>query len=255
MNVLIIEDEKAAAVRLKNQISTLKPEIKILECLDSVENAIKWFNQNPTPDLIFLDIQLSDGLSFDIFEQVEINTPVIFTTAYDEYAIKAFELNSIDYLLKPIHIDKLSLSFQKLESTQELYSSGLTEHSFLNQLSSYLSGKELYRSRFLIPQPDGYVPVMAGDIAFIHMDNKCVIITTHKNKKYCFRYSLDKLEQELDPSLFWRANRTYIVSDKAIVKVHNYFNYKLKLEINPSPETDVVISRKKVSEFKNWYAI
>jgi two-component system LytT family response regulator len=174
------------------------------------------------------------------------------TTAYDEYAIKAFELNCVDYLLKPISVEKLSQSLHKLESTKKLFYSETTENKFIYRLTEYLSGKEPYRSRFLIPQHDGYIPVMAGDIAYFSFDNKNVIITTHKNAKFNFRYSLDKLENELDPSIFWRANRTYILSDKSIVKVHNYFNYKLKLELFPLPEADVVISRKRVSEFKDW---
>lgn len=253
MKILVIEDEKAAATRLVNQIKTLKPNAVILDCIDSVESAIKWFNRNPNPDLIFLDVQLSDGLCFEIFESLYINIPVIITTAYDEYAIKAFELNCVDYLLKPISVEKLSQSLHKLESTKKLFYSENTERSFINRLTEYLSGKEPYRSRFLIPQHDGYVPIMAEEIAYFSFDSKSVIITTHENTKFNFRYSLDKLENELDPSVFWRANRTYILSDKSIVKVHNYFNYKLKLELSPLPDFEVVISRKRVSEFKDWY--
>jgi DNA-binding LytR/AlgR family response regulator len=253
MNILIIEDEKAAATRLINQVITINPDAHILDCIDSVESAIKWLNRNPNPDLIFLDVQLSDGVCFEIFEKVQVNSPVIMTTAYNEYAIKAFELNSIDYLLKPISIEKLAQSLQKLETIKNLFYSETLGHSFIVRLTKYINGKEAYRSRFLIPQHDGFVPVMIDDIAYFSTDSKNVIITTHKNTKYAFRYSLDKLEEELEPNTFWRANRTYILSDKSIVKVHNYFNYKLKLELSPNVDADVVISRKRVSKFKEWY--
>ncbi len=253
MNVLIIEDEKAAATRLINQVKGIRPGYTILGCLDSIESTIDWFNRHPQPELIFLDIQLSDGISFEIFEKVKVNVPVIFTTAFDSYAIKAFELNSIDYLLKPINIEKLSQALQKFESNQGLFANGIHGKALLNQLSSFISGKEPYKTRFLIPQHDGYIPVMAYDIAYFHSNNKYVTITTRDNMKYVFRYSLDKLEQELDPVTFWRANRSFIVSDTAIKKAHNYFNYKIKLEITPPSDKDIIISRNKVAEFKEWY--
>ncbi len=253
MKILIIEDEKAAATRLINQLKELKPGYSILDCIDSIEGAIEWFGQNPFPDLIFLDIQLSDGLSFNIFEKVKVNVPVIFTTAFDSYAIKAFELNSIDYLLKPINIEKLSQALFKFESTQGLLFSGASGNNIFAQLSNFIAGREPYKSRFLIPQHYGYLPILSNDIAYFHSESKNITITTQENKRYTYRDSLDNLEKELDPNIFWRANRAFIISDKAIVKAHNYFNYKIKLEIMPPPESDVIISRGRVGEFKQWY--
>ena len=253
MNIVIIEDEKASYNRLSSQIKELNPEYEVIACIDTVESAIKWFTENPLPELIFLDVQLSDGVCFEIYEKINIEAPVIFTTAYDNYTMKAFELNSIDYLLKPVNIDKLSHSLDKFKTMKNLFKAG----SFENQIQYFLNnqkwGQKPYRLRFLIPQYDGYIPILVEDVSYFYAEDNYIIITTKKGGKHSFHYSLDKLEQELDPDFFWRANRSFIISANSIKKAHNYFNYKIKLELVPETSKEVIISRKKVHDFKLWF--
>jgi len=253
MDVLIIEDEKAAAKRLINQLAEIRHDYRVLECIDTVEYAINWFNANPLPDLVFLDIQLADGTCFEIFEQVRSEIPVIFTTAYDSYAIKSFELNSIDYLLKPVSIDKLSRALDKFDTLQDYFQKNLPSTEIINKLSAFITNKKPYKSRFLIPQPDGYLPLLTDDISYFYFESNKVYIISKTGEKYNFNYSLDRLEKELDPNLFYRANRSFIVSVSSIKKIHNYFNYKIKLELMPSSRKELIISRLRVNGFKKWY--
>jgi DNA-binding LytR/AlgR family response regulator len=252
MNILIIEDEKIASERLIEQLRKIRPEYNVVAVLDGVEAATEWFATHQPPDLIFLDIQLSDGYCFDIFKDSEILSPVIFTTAYQDFIMKSFELNSIDYLLKPVDLDKLNTAVDKFEKMKEVFRYKLSDIQLL-QVQAENGRKNPCRIRFLIPQHFGYVPVMTENIAYIRTEGFNVEIVTKKNESYIFRSSLDKIEQELDPQKFWRANRSYIVAADAIIKVSNYFNYKIKLELSPPTRNDVVVSRKKVSEFKQWY--
>ena len=254
MNVLIIEDEKSAALRLVKQINELRPDYKITASLDSIESAVEWLSQNSHPDLIFLDIQLSDGLSFAIFEKVKIKVPVIFTTAFDAYAIKAFELNSIDYLLKPVSSEQLSRALDKFESIKEIYQTNTLEDKLVSMLQVVQNKqREPYRERLLIPQHDGYIQVLTEDVAYFYVENNCVYIVTRSNETHTLHYSLDKLEEELDPAVFYRANRSFIVSAGCVKKAHNYFNYKMKLEVIPKTTKEIIISRQKVSDFKKWF--
>lgn len=253
MKYLIIEDDELEARRLMSMMKKIRPSAIFTSCLISVESATNWLKINPNPDLIFLDIQLADGNSFEIFENFELNIPVIFTTCFKKYALNAYQLNSIDYLVKPINIDKLLQAILKYESMNSLYTSNNYEDRIINTLSNYMFKKEPYKSRFLIPHHNGYLPVHTSDIAYFYAEDNCTMIKTKDNKVYGFHTSLDKLEKELDPDIFWRANRSFIVSVYSVKKAHNYFNYKVKLELVPKTPKDVVISRNKVSEFKQWF--
>ena len=253
MNILIIEDEKRAALRLQNLISKIDSNIKVLGILDSIENSVKWLKKNNHPDLIFLDIQLSDGLCFEIFKQVEVNSLVIFTTAYNEYALKAFEINSIDYLLKPIDLNKLKLSFEKYYSFTNNFSENNINHD-LNKIFSGLStNSKLYKTRFLINLVDSLHVVTVDNIAYFYSEEKVTFIVTKDNEKFMINDSLEYIIKNTDPSLFFRINRQLIVSVNSISKINNYFNYKLKLELVPQNEkVNTVVSKSKVNDFKNW---
>ena len=250
MKILIIEDELKAALRLEKLIKKNINDAKIIAILNSIEESIKWLENNKHPDLIFLDIQLSDGLSFAIFEQIEINIPVIFTTAYNEYSLKAFELNSVDYLLKPINEKKLVKSIKKYEKLK----SGFVNNEYFNskQLLDILKSKNEWRTKFLVNKGDSLIVIDIKDIAYFYAKDKYVSIVTFDNKKHLINSSLEKLEKEIETGIMYRANRQVLLSSKAIAKIHNYFNYKLKLELIPKADFDVIISRKKVADFKTW---
>lgn len=252
MKVLIIEDEKNAAIRLTNLINNINPEIEILDHLGSIESSVKWFVSNPKPDLIFLDIQLEDGLSFRIFDEVKVDCPIIFTTAFDEFAIKAFELNSIDYLLKPITEEKLIRSIDKLKKLQNSFDNNLLRSQMTEMLKIYQNPEINYKTRFLIHKNDGLITVPIEDIAFFIAENKEVQLITYENDHYFVNETLDKLEKQLNPVCFFRINRQYIISISSIDKITNYFNYKLKLILKPKTDNDIIVGRKKVKEFKEW---
>jgi two-component system, LytTR family, response regulator LytT len=252
MKVLIIEDEDLAAKRLRKMLLSEIPDVQIYGPIDTVKNAISHLSEARDYDLIFLDIQLADGKSFTIFEKVDINTAVIFTTAYDEYAIDAFDLNSIDYLLKPIHPAKLHKSIEKFKKLQ-----GLLDRGNLIQMSEMmatlrLQAPTIYQSRFLVSKGETLFPVTIDEVAYFQAEDKVVFIILKDSNRLIINHSLDELEQKINPKLFFRINRQYLVSVNAILKVHYYFNYKLKLDLNPSSTEDVVVSKAKASEFKSW---
>ena len=252
MKALIIEDEQHAAQRLINLLKETGRDIEILETLDSIESSIKWLSENADPDVIFLDIQLADGLSFAIFDQVDVKSPVIFATAYDEYAIKAFEINSIDYLLKPIKLERLEASLDKLKKLRPSMSPIQITAQLQNMIVDYHEKNKTYRSRFLVNKADGMIPIATEDIAYLYTEDKVVFLITRDNRRFMLNYSLDQLEKQLNPISFFRVNRQFIVAMRSIHKIHNYFNYKLKIELTPVSEQEVIVSRQKVAEFKNW---
>lgn len=249
MKILIIEDEIPAATRLEKMILACRPDAEILEVIDTVEDAIDWFEHNDEPDVVFSDIQLADGVSFDVFEQIEVDCPVVFVTAYDEYAIKAFELNSIDYLLKPFTEEALEKSFKKLD---KLMASDESLNVDFNTILSTVKGGKPYKQRFLISKGDSLIPLNVSDIAYVYTEDKAVMIKTKSAKSYFINYSLDELESQLDPNDFFRLNRQFITSLSAIDKISQYFNGKLKIELDPKQEGEVIVSRAKTPLFKNW---
>lgn len=252
MKILIIEDEQPAAKRLAKLVLELCPEGEILNVIDSVENAVKWLRSFPSPDLIFMDIQLADGLSFDIFTQIEVKSPVIFTTAFDHYTLRAFKVNSIDYLLKPIDPEELRASldkFGKFFRKQELYDRTGIEKMLLDVLQQ----KREFKERFLVKngQHLAYVPV--GEAGYFFSEDGVAFVQCKNGKKHILEYTLDQLEDMLNPRDFFRINRQVILRPEAIQKISTWFNSRLKIEVQPSNnEVNLVVSRERVAEFKQW---
>ena len=251
MNILIVEDEALSARRLKAMVMEIDPTFRILEITDSVRNTVNWLKSNPAPDLMLMDIELTDGKSFDVFEQVEVKCPVIFVTAYDEYAIKAFRVNSIDYLLKPVKQEELERGIDKLRSLKQQFSkeaSGLNIQSLLHEFQKQSS----YKERFLIKQADRMLPIETFDIAYFQTKDKHNYIHTFDDKEYVTDLTLDEIEKTLDPKKFFRANRQFLVSATAVEKIHFWFSSKLKVDLRPKASEEVVVSREKAMAFRTW---
>ena len=253
MNILIIEDEYPAAERLKALLRRIPIESTIVGILDSVSAALAWLKTNPPPDLILSDIQLSDGLSFEVFEQVEIKSPIIFATAYDEYAIKAFKLNSIDYLVKPIQHEELEAALRKYDT---LYRSNIPvqfEQQLSNLVQSLHYSKQEYKERFLVQGKEEWVPVFISEIAYFNSVHEQTYLVRTDGKRFVVEYSLSDLEPNLSPKTFFRANRQYLVQATAIKKVYPYFNGRLLLTLLPQSKDNVLISKAKAGRFKKWF--
>lgn len=261
VRVVIIEDELHNSRMLKGMVEKLRPDWKVEAILESVQESVEWINNNESPDLMLVDIELSDGTSFSIFKQVEIdfNCRVIFTTAYNEYAIQAFKVNSIDYLLKPIKENELENAFQKFEklSSSELpqinYSEDELENIF-RLFNSVVEEKKEYRKRFLISGITSFTKLEVNDIAYFYSNNKLTFAVDYNKKEYTLEFNLEQLEQELDPEKFFRANRKIIINIDSINKLKRDSGGKLVLEISPKPDFEIIISRLKASDFKNWIA-
>lgn len=251
-NCLIIEDEQPAARRLQKMLEENYPEISVITALDSIETSVQWFNKNEAPDLIFLDIQLSDGQSFEIFNQVNVNSVIIFTTAYDEYALEAFKLNSIDYLLKPIDLSDLKRSMEKFARLKKNESNNENLSLLNRQLGNLLNPNVKYKSRFLLTIQDKFIVVPTTDIAYFYSENKITYLVTKQAKKHVVDFTLDDLEQQLDPSEYFRANRQVIVSHHSLDNINSFFNGKMKITVVPRYDKEILISRDKAKLFKDW---
>ncbi len=245
MTAVIVEDEKPAARRLQRMLSKEGLEVKIM--LHSVTEGVQWFSKNDAPDLIFLDIQLSDGLSFEIFEQVEVKSAVIFTTAYDEYALKAFKLNSIDYLLKPIDDEELNAAIQKFEKQNK--------KNFVDFDTQYfkelLTGKT-YKTRFTVSVGQHLKIIETAEISCFYTDNKATYLHNNQGRNYVMDYTLDTLEKELDTNQFFRINRQAIIQLKAIEDIIAYSNSRLKIKLKNFKTFELIVARERVKDFKNW---
>ena len=252
MKAVIVEDEIIAAQNLQRLISQINKDIEILTILQSVEDSIEWFSLNPSPDLVFMDIHLSDGASFAIFEKVKIHAPIIFTTAYDEYALKAFEVNSIDYLLKPINSKDLERAINKFSRLNKAQSSN--EDVISNMLAMLKKEKEVYKSFYLIPHKDKFIPLSVNDIAYIYSENKAAKMVTFDNRTYFENTSLDEIQRQLNPVKFFRANRQFIISHKAIKDITMWFDSKLSVNLSVDIPEKIIVSRMRASEFKDWYS-
>jgi two-component system response regulator LytT len=244
--IVIVEDEKLNADRLKRLISEINPSVKITAVLDSVMDTIEWFKENEEPDVVMMDIRLSDGVSFDIFEKVAIQCPIIFTTAYDEYAVQAFKYNSVDYILKPVEKEELHSALNKVDD----YKSKMKNQLSIDKLLSYVKQKE-YRTRFLIPFRDGFQTILVTDLSFIYMDMKLTKARLKNGKDVVLNLSLDDLEKQLDPKFFFRANRQFIIHVDSVDQLVNYFNRKLKV-ILFNADFEVIVSREKSNLLKEW---
>ncbi|MEE3999377.1 LytTR family DNA-binding domain-containing protein [Tenacibaculum sp. FZY0031] len=249
MYVIIIEDEKPAARRLSRMLAELG--IKVQQMLHSVEESINWFQNNAHPDLIFLDIQLSDGLSFEIFEEVTVKSAIIFTTAYDEYALKAFKLNSIDYLLKPIDEDELIIAVDKFKEQQPLQSNIQVNIDDIRKLLINPVDRK-YKKRFTIKVGQHLKIINAEDIECFYSENKATYIHTNTNRNYLIDNSLEYWQEELDPEQFFRVNRTFMVHINAIKDIVSYTNSRLQLKLQSYNDSELIVSRERVKDFKNW---
>ncbi len=247
IRALIIEDEQPAINRLQKLLSDAAPDIQVTDHCDSIESSVKWLRQNPHPELIFLDIQLADGLSFEIFKMIKTDSFVIVTTAYDEYAIKAFELKSIDYLLKPINKDHLARAIEKYRQMKG------TLQFDVNELLKWMDQKKSdYKSRFVINVGNKIRTVEASDIAYFCSLEKNTFLSSKEGKTYPVDFSLDHLETLLNPEEFFRVNRQFLVNFKAILAIKILSKSRIRLELSPGSETEVFVSNARASEFRKW---
>lgn len=248
MNVVIIEDETHAAEKLERQLKELDHNINVIAKIESVRNSVSWLKENK-PDLIFLDIHLSDGLCFRIFDEVEIKTPIIFTTAYDQYAIQAFKVNSVDYLLKPINKFDLAASYEKFN---EFHQGGaLFDYSTLKNMIGDMREKK-YQSRFLVVQGDTIKTILVENIAYFFAEGKYAFLVDKEGERYLIDTTLEKLVSNLDPDEFFRINRGVIVHLDSIKKMNTWFSRRIKLELIPPFEKETIVSTERVKDFKEW---
>ncbi|MEM9895288.1 MAG: LytTR family DNA-binding domain-containing protein [Bacteroidota bacterium] len=253
MKILIIEDEAPAFRRLEKILMEIDPSLEILEVLDSVEDTVKWLRNHSEPDLLLMDIQISDGISFDIFDQIQVTSPVIFTTAFDEYLMKAFKVNSIDYLLKPVKKEALATAIEKLQTLKSSFGNANATTENLNELLKQIDLTERkYKSRFLVKQGEKLLAIKVTDIVCFYSKHSIVHIVTKGGKKYLSDFTLDDLGQQVDPLQFFRANRQFIVGAEYIKVVHKYVKGKLLVELEGYTEDQIVVSTEKATSFKNW---
>jgi len=251
MKVLIIEDEKIAANNLEKMLHQVDKNIHVQRKIDSIEESVNWLSGN-TADLIFLDIHLADGLCFKIFEQIKINTPVIFTTAYDKYALSAFKVNSIDYLLKPVELQQLEQSLNKFKELSQLHNGKSID---FDALISYFNKKITYQERFIVRYAQKIKSIKTNDIAYFYINAENTFLCTKSNNNYPLDYSLDKLEIIIDPKDFFRINRQYIVNISSIENMYSLSKSRIKLELKPKPDREVIVSFNRAVDFKRWLNI
>ena len=251
MKVLIVEDEQIAARTLQNLLLKLEPQAEIVDIIPTVKKTIAFLQSNPQLDLIFFDIHLADGSAFKVFEEVVPQVPVVFTTAYDTYAVKAFELNSLDYLLKPVRSDRLQQTLTRFKQQRETFAAPML-HKLETVLQSLQQPQEKYKSRFLVKAGSKLQPIEIEQVAYFYRDEEVVHLITFGGKRYSVNYTLEELEAMLDPKSFFRLNRQHIASFHALGEIHSYFKGKLKIELKPTAPHEVVVSQERASVFKEW---
>lgn len=250
MKVVIVEDELAASENLMFMLKNIEPNIEILAVLDSVKSAVKYFMKSQEADLVFMDIHLADGISFEIFDKVKIKAPIVFTTAYDQYTLQAFKVNSIDYLLKPIDGEELALSLEQYRD--QFGDKGLLTDQVEGLLNLINVQQKTYKSMYLVHHRDQLIPVKTENIAYLHIDSGIVKAMTNDRQTYIIEQKLEDVENELDPMDFHRLNRQFIVRRDAITGIQQYFNGKLIVSVIPPHDDRIVVSKAKASEFKDW---
>ncbi|MEG0468196.1 MAG: LytTR family DNA-binding domain-containing protein [Mucinivorans sp.] len=249
LRVAIIEDEIPAARLLLSMVGRLRPQWEVIVLEGNVEQSVKWFADNEHPDIVFLDIQLSDGDSFDLLSQAHPTSTIIFTTAYDEYAIRAFSVNSIDYILKPVDEKRLLEAIIKYETL----ATSITRADYLDTVLDSLQRREKrYRTRFLIAGADLFYTLQVADIAYFYSENRVTFAVTNLGREHTIDLSLDKLTDELDPDQFFRANRQMLLCISSIKKVEPYFNGRITLHLKPELRSQVTVSKEKITAFKSW---
>jgi two-component system, LytTR family, response regulator LytT len=251
MKLLIIEDEQLGAEKLMRLVKELDASIEIVGNTRSIKSSVEWLRKNEQPDIILMDIELTDGQSFEIFNQVEIKSTVIFTTSYDEYALKAFKVNSIDYLLKPVKKEELKNALDKYKQLKQKFSTpSLNIETLISELKQ--QQPKTYRSRFLVKQGQKLVSVETSDIAYFFAEGRLSYFITWSKQKFVVDYTIEELEEMLAPIEYYRASRSFIICIKSVAQIHNYFNGKLKLDLTPATDKEVLVSREKAMEFKEW---
>lgn len=248
IQALIIEDEPLAADKLERALNRAEHSVEVLAKAKSIQSAVQWL-QNNTADLIFCDIHLGDGLSFNIFDQVEVKTPIIFTTAYDQYALQAFKLNSIDYLLKPVSKTDLEKALQKYVELKEPMNPQIDFSALMDAMKGE---KEDYQQRFMVYLGERIVTVKSEEIAYFYAEGKYVFLVTSDGKEHIVDYTLDRLTQKLDPTHFFRVNRQFIVTIKGIAEMFTYSKSRVKIELKPEAKKPVIVSGERSSDFKKW---
>ena len=246
MKAVIIEDERLAAEKLASLIEQVDAGINIVAKLESVEESVNWFTANSSPDLIFMDIQLDDGVSFEIFEAVKIEAPVIFTTAYDQYALRAFKVNSVDYLLKPISKEALELALKKFRN---VYRPGEVNEKISRVFEQLVNQ---WKTRFFVKIGTHFQSVPVDEIAAFFVEERCAFLRTRSGKNYALDYSLDQLQKKVNPEMFFRINRNFMVHIDTITEIFSYSTTRLKIKLQNFSDDGLIVSRDKASEFKQW---
>ncbi|HEU0110515.1 MAG TPA: LytTR family DNA-binding domain-containing protein [Flavisolibacter sp.] len=256
MKILIVEDEDLAVKKLKKTLMSVDETATVVGEADSIKSTVQWLQDNPSPDLILMDIELADGQSFEIFNHVQVKSPVIFITSYDEYALKAFKVNSVDYLLKPVQKEDLHAALDKYKEMKKMYTkesatSQVMIEDLVKELQQKLQTKE-FRKRFLVKLGQKLVSVEVEDIAYFFSDGRLNFFKTFDNKKYVVDYTMDELNEMLDPDKYFRISRSFFISVNSVAQIHDYFGNRLMLQLKPETEKEAIVSREKVTEFKNW---
>lgn len=256
MKIFIVEDEELAVKKLKKTLQTVDEDATVVGEADSIKSSVSWLENNPDPDLILMDIELADGQSFEIFNQTQVKSPVIFITSYDEYALKAFKVNSIDYLLKPVQKEDLEAALDKYRSMKKVYAAetpkaNIDFDGLVKELQQKLQLKE-YRKRFLVKHAQKLVSVETDEIAYFFSDGRLNFFKTYDNRKFVVDYTMDELAEMLDPDKYYRISRSYFISVNSVEQIHDYFGNRLLLYLKPNAEKEAIVSREKVTEFKKW---
>jgi len=252
MKILIIEDEELAVKKLHKMLVSIDKDIEVIANLDCIESSVEWLENNEAPDLIMMDIELLDGQSFEIFNRVKVKSPVIFTTSYDEYALKAFKVNSVDYLLKPIQKEDLTAALDKYKKMfVSAAPPSINMDMLVKELQQKLQPKE-FRKRFLVKNVQKLVSVETEEIAYFYSDGRLNFFKTYDNKKYVVDYTMDDMEDMLDPDRYFRISRSFYVSIDSVDQINDYFGNRLILTLKPAVDKEALVSREKVTEFKKW---
>ena len=256
MKLLIIEDEDLAVKKLQKTLTSVDSTAEVVGVTHSIHSSVEWLSTHPTPDLILMDIELADGQSFEIFDRVDVKCPVIFTTSYDEYAVKAFKVNSVDYLLKPVQKEDLEAALEKYRKLKQQFVAGsmvqpINVDMLVKELQLQLQPRE-FRKRFLVRHANKLVPVEISDIAYFFSDNGLNFFITRDNKRFLVDYLMDEIETMTDPGKFFRVNRSLIVTFDSIEKIEDYFGSRLILKLRPAFDKEALVSREKVTDFKKW---
>src|SRR4051812_20543523 len=256
MKIFIVEDEELAVKKLRKTLQLVDESAEVVGEADSIHSAVDWLENKPDPDLILMDIELADGQSFEIFNLTQVKSPVIFITSYDEYALKAFKVNSVDYLLKPVQKEDLETALGKYRDMKKMYAvepkqSALDFDGLVKELQQKLQLKE-YRKRFLVKHAQKLVSVEVDEIAYFFSDGRLNFFKTYDNRKFVVDYTMDELEDMLDPERYFRISRSFYVSVNSIDQIHDYFGNRLLLNLKPAVDKESIVSREKVTEFKKW---